>query len=111
MALKPPVPGGSNYKVTYEPNVKSAGVSLLILIWIPRLPAAVPDLEERDIAAGSVGTIAGIVPTSSDARRLEIRVDLPDGTGFGTLKLEVNGMVHSQEDITEDTTWTALVFP
>jgi len=111
MAFKSPIPGGAKYEVSYDAGLASGGASLLVAFWIPRLPATVPDPQETTIAPGMSGALQGIVPAKTEARRLVIRVDLPDGTGRGTLTLKVNGQVHSRDELTKDTEWTSAVHP
>jgi hypothetical protein len=109
MALKPPVPEGSNYEVTFKASSQSAGVALLTVGWIPNFQSAVPPVQDESIAAGTSASIRGVVPSIAAARRMEIRVDLPDGTGFGTLTLRIDGELHSAGTLAADTTWTSLV--
>jgi hypothetical protein len=109
MALKPPVPELTSYEVCFKASSQSAGVALLTVGWVPKHGSPVPEVEDVSIAAGTVATIKGRVPSVDTARRMEIRVDLPDGTGFGTLTLEIGGKPHSESTLSADTTWTSLV--
>jgi hypothetical protein len=109
MALKLPIKAGAAYKITYRANATSGGTTLLAAFWIPKDGAKVPEPEDRLIAAGSTDDISGKVPPLADVRRVEIRVDLPDGVGTGTLTLEVNGKVHSAKELSGDETWTSIV--
>jgi hypothetical protein len=109
MALKPPVSGGRLYEVSFRASAQSAGVTLLTVGWIPKHAATVPPLEDEIVAAGATGSIRGRIPAATAARRMEIRVDLPDGLGFGTLTLKVDGAFHSESVLSKDTTWTSLV--
>jgi hypothetical protein len=111
MALIRPLIAGKSYRVTYKSESTSGGASLLAVFWIPKHGSAVPDSQERDIAPASSGHIQGNVPGFDEARRIEIRVDLPDGAGSGLLEVLHDGKPHKQEQIDKDTTWTALVLP
>jgi hypothetical protein len=109
MVLKPPVRAGAPFKVRYTADIRSAGTTLLILGWVPKHGHAVPPPDERTIAPGMAQEIADTVPAFAAARRLEIRVDLPDGTGSGELELFVDDKPHSAAILTADTIWTSLV--
>lgn len=111
MAFKPPVKAGKSFSVRYDAAPTSGGTTLLRVIWIPKHGKPVPDPEHEVIQPGFSGTISGTVPNASDARWLEIWVDLPDGTGKGTLKLVMDASPHSDGELTADTLWTSLVFP
>lgn len=109
MALKPNIPGNASYEVSFQSSSQSGGVSLLTVGWVPKQQNPVPAADDMAVAPGATESLRGKVPTAANARRMEIRADLPDGSGFGTLTLKINGAVHAQEKIAEDTTWTALV--
>jgi hypothetical protein len=109
MAFKPPVQAGKSFEVSYRALASSGGATLLVVGWIPKDGHAVPGPQEITIAPGSNGSITGTVPANADARRLEIRVDLPDGTGSGTLDLLVDGSLVAEDNVSEDTLWTSLV--
>lgn len=111
MALIKPIVAGKEYRVSYQADFASGGTTLLVVLWVPKQGAGVPGPEEREIAPGRSGTISGTVPSFDAARRIEIRVDLPDGTGSGMLELSHDGKPHKSERITSDTTWTAIVVP
>ena len=109
MALIASIPAGSSYRVSYSSDPISEGASLLVVVWIPRHGAVVPSPQEVDVAPAATGVLTGSVPAFDAARRIEIRVDLPDETGSGRLTLEVNGQEHSSRNIVRDTLWTAAV--
>ena len=109
MALKAPIEAGASYSVRYASDLTSRGASLLIVGWVPKHGNQVPGPQEKAIAPGKAGEISGTVPAFDDAVRIEIRVDLPDGTGSGTLELKQNGQAHSSGSIATDITWTSLV--
>src|SRR5687768_1027177 len=109
MALKTNVPGGATYEVTFHSSSQSGGVSLLTVGWVPNHQGPVPDVQIKAIAPAATDGLAGTVPSDSLARLMEIRVDLPDGQGFGTLKLSIDGAVVEEDQIAEDSTWFSLV--
>jgi hypothetical protein len=109
MALKPPVSENKPFEVNYQADVSSGGVTLLIVGWVPKHGHEVPAPAEVTIAPGMSGTISGTVPADAAARRMEIRVDLPDGAGKGCLALSVAGDELASDDISEDTLWTSIV--
>jgi hypothetical protein len=109
MALKPPVQSSQPFEVRYRALATSGGSTLLIVGWIPNVGSTVPDPQHITIAPATTGSIKGMVPAVADALRMEIRVDLPDGTGSGTLDLFVNGNVVAEDNLTQDTLWTSLV--
>lgn len=109
MALKPPVPAGEKFEVTFKSSSQSAGTTLLTVGFVPKHGSPVPPVEDTTVAAGACDGISGVIPSRDAARRIEIRVDLPDGTGFGTLTFCINGTTHSEETLSRDTTWTSLV--
>ena len=109
MALKPPVSEKQSFEVSYQASDTSAGASLLIVGWVPKDGCAVPAAQEILVAPGVTESLAGAVPSVREARRMEIRLDLPDGMGAGILKLKVTGGIVAQDALTEDATWTSLV--
>jgi hypothetical protein len=109
MALKPPVSEKQPFVVSYHAKDTSAGATLVIVGWVPKHEHRVPGSQEIIVAPGMTGTIDGLVPADAEARRMEIRVDLPDGTGLGVLKLSVNGTIVAQDVLTEDAIWTSIV--
>jgi hypothetical protein len=109
MAFKPPIHGNSTYEVSFKSSSQSQGVSLMTVGWVPKHGNPVPDVEDTAIAPGAEMSVSGRVPAHANARRMEIRVDLPDGKALGTLTLKENGKVHSSNQISVDTTWTCLV--
>jgi endoglucanase Acf2 len=109
MALKLSIPELTGYEVTFKASSQSAGATLLTVGWVPKHGSVVPAVQDVSIAAGTVASIKGKVPAVNAARRMEIRVDLPDGTGFGTLTLDIGGNLHSEDTLSADTTWTSLV--
>ncbi len=111
MAFKPPVEAGKSYSVRYEAAASSGGTTLLRVLWIPKHGRPVPEPEHEVIQPGFSGRISGTVPSASNARWLEIWVDLPDGTGAGTLQLEMDESPHAEGELTTDSLWTSLVFP
>lgn len=109
MVLKSPVRAEKSYKVRYTSDIQSAGTTLLIVGWVPKHGHSVPPPDETEIAPGTTGELAATVPAFCHARRMEIRVDLPDGTGSGRLELMVDGQPHSAAQLRADVTWTSLV--
>ncbi|MEO8182956.1 MAG: hypothetical protein ABI895_29340 [Deltaproteobacteria bacterium] len=109
MGFKPPVAAGKSYRVQYDAALSSGGPTLVRVIWIPRHGRPVPEPEHVMVVPGASGSIEDKVPSASSCRWLEIWVDLPDGTGRGTLTLKVDDRDHSREDLDADTLWTSLV--
>lgn len=109
MALKSPVPEGSSYEVIFKSSSHSGGSTVVTVGWVPKRGSPVPPVRDMSIAAGTLDSINGIVPAINAARRMEIRVALPNGTGSGTLTLRINGEDHAEETLSTDTTWTSLV--
>lgn len=109
MALKPPVQSNQAFQVSYRAMASSGGSTLVVVGWVPNNGSVVPEPQEISIAPGVTNSITGTVPANTAARRMEIRVDLPDGTGAGTLDLLVSGNVVAEDNITEDTLWTSVV--
>lgn len=81
------------------------------VIWIPKHGNPVPEPEHAEVVPGESVSITGVVPSAMACRWLEVWVDMPDGTGRGTLKLDLNGQSHSQEELRADALWTSLVLP
>jgi hypothetical protein len=109
MALKPSIPGGANYEVGFRSSGQSTGTTLLTVGWVPNQQNPVPPAQDTSIAPGMTGRLNGTVPSATNARRIEIRLDLPDGRGWGTLTLKINGAIHAEDQLAEDTTWTCIV--
>ena len=111
MALIKPIVEGKGYRVNYQADFGSGGATLLVAFWIPRDGSKVPEPDDTVIAPARGGELSGTVPSFDKARRIEIRVDLPDGTGSGMLELFHDGKLHKSERIASDTVWTAVVMP
>ena len=109
MALLRPIKAGSSYRVTYRADAGSGGASLLVVFWIPKEGSDVPHPRETEIAPANEGAISGTVPAFEAVRRIEIRLDIPDASGSGTLTLEVDGEEHKSSEVDADTTWTTIV--
>lgn len=109
MALKPDVPGGSSYEVRFKSSSQTVGTTLITVGWVPNQGLPVPTSQDVAIAPGITGALTGKVPAAANTRRMEIRLDLPDGHGWGTLTLIINGAVHAEDQLSVDATWTSLV--
>jgi hypothetical protein len=109
MALKTNVPGGAAYEVKFHSSSQSGGVSLLTVGWVPNHQGPVPGVQIKAIAPAATEGLTGTVPSEAVARLMEIRVDLPDGQGFGTLTLSIDGTPVEEDQIAEDSTWFSLV--
>lgn len=106
MPLKKPVHERSSYRVRFHNT--STGAALVAVLWVPKHGNGVPDPREITVAAQGTAELSDDVPPFSNARRMEIIVDVPDG-GSGKLELFEDGKLHSGADITDDTTWKMLV--
>jgi hypothetical protein len=109
MSLKPPIAENKPFQVSYQAQASSAGATLIVVGWVPKDGNSVPQPQEIIVAPGATGSISGIVPAAADARRMDLRVDLPDGTGAGVLQLSISGLLVAHGVLTQDDTWTSIV--
>ena len=109
MALKPNIPEKASYELSFQSSRQSTGVTLLTVGWVPKQEHPVPAASDIAVTPGTTQTLTGQVPLAADARRMEIRVDLPNGRGWGTLTLKINGSIHAEDQIGGDTTWMLMV--
>jgi hypothetical protein len=109
MPFKRPIPEGSSLKITYDASSDSDGMTFVRVLWIPKGGAAVPETPHAEVTPGQSASISETIPSSANCRWMELWVDLPDGTGGGTLTLEVDGKLHARDVLAADTLWTAMV--